>query len=56
MHLGKSVKCNMVMELIKISKKWFRKADLFDESVTHCESHGIKDKGTVISHQYLILT
>jgi hypothetical protein len=26
-----------------------------DESVEHCETHGITDKGTVTSHQYLVL-
>lgn len=55
LHLGKSTKCDMAKELQKISKRWFRAADLFDESVEHCESHGIRDKGTVTSHQYLIL-
>ncbi|MDP2303685.1 MAG: DNA methyltransferase [Ignavibacteria bacterium] len=55
LHLGKSVKCNMAEELQKISKRWFKTADLFDESVEHCESHGIRDKGTVTSHQYLVL-
>ncbi len=54
-HLGKSVKCDMAKELQRISKHWFRTADLFYESVEHCESHGIRDKGTVTSHQYLIL-
>jgi len=56
LHLGKSVKCDMAEELQKVSKRWFRAADLFDESVAHCESHGIRDKGTVSSHQYLVLT
>ena len=56
LHLGKSNKCDMAEELQKVSKKWFKKADLFDESVAHCESHGIRDKGTVTSHQYLVLT
>ncbi len=55
LHLGKSSKCDMAAELQKISKRWFRAADLFDESVEHCESHGIRDKGTVTSHQYLVL-
>jgi hypothetical protein len=55
LHLGKSVKCDMAKELQKVSKRWFKTADLFDESVEHCESHGIRDKGTVTSHQYLIL-
>ena len=54
-HLGKSVKCDMANELQRISKRWFRMVDLFVENVEHCESHGIKDKGTVTSHQYLIL-
>lgn len=55
LHLGKSKKCNMADELIKISKKWFRKYDLFTEDVTHCEKFGIKDLGTVEKHQFLIL-
>ena len=45
----------MAKELQKVSKRWFKTADLFDESVIHCESHGIRDKGTVTSHQYLVL-
>ena len=55
LHLGKSVKCDMAGELISLGRKWFRSADVFDESVAHCESHGIRDKGTVTSHQYLVL-
>lgn len=54
-HLGKSAKCDMALELQKISKRWFRTADLFNESVEHCESYGIRDVGTVTSHQYLVL-
>lgn len=55
LHLGKSVKCDMAEHLHKIGKQWFRSADIFNESVAHCESHGIRDKGTVTSHQYLVL-
>lgn len=55
LHLGKSSKCDMARELIRLGKKWFQSADVFDESVAHCESHGIRDKGTVTSHQYLVL-
>jgi len=55
LHLGKSIKCDMAKELQKVSKQWFKTTDLFDESVRHCESHGIRDKGTVTSHQYLVL-
>lgn len=55
LHLGKSAKCDMADHLQKLGKRWFRSVDLFDESVAHCESHGIRDKGTVTSHQYLVL-
>ena len=55
LHLGKSRKCNMSDELVRVSAPWFRVVDRFDESVTHTESHGIRDKGTVTSHQYLVL-
>jgi len=55
LHLGKSKKCDMAEELLKISKYWFKKADLFSEDVAHCASFGIRDIGTVTSHQYLIL-
>ncbi len=55
LHLGKSVKCDMAEELKRVSRRWFQVADLFIENVAHCESHGIRDKGTVTSHQYLIL-
>ena len=55
LHLGKSTKCDMADHLQKLGKRWFRSADVFDESVAHCESHGIRDKGTVTSHQYLVL-
>ena len=55
LHLGKSVKCDMADHLQELGKRWFRSVDVFDESVAHCESHGIRDKGTVTSHQYLVL-
>ncbi|MCP4357267.1 MAG: hypothetical protein GY796_04530 [Chloroflexi bacterium] len=56
LHLGRSVKCDMAAELERLGKRWFRSAEVFDESVAHCESHGVRDKGTVTSHQYLILS
>lgn len=55
-HLGSSKKCDMAEELAKVAKTWFRVADVFTECVSHCESHGIRDKGTVVAHQYLVLT
>jgi hypothetical protein len=45
----------MAKELAQVAKTWFRVADVFTESVSHCESHGIRDKGTVSNHQYLVL-
>ena len=29
--------------------------DLFNETVAHCEKHGIRDKGGTKEHQYLVL-
>lgn len=55
LHLGKSEKCDMADVLQKMGKRWFRQADILDESVEHCETHGVTDKGTVTSHQYLVL-
>ncbi len=54
-HLGASKKCDMASELARIAKTWFTVTDIFTESVIHCESHGIRDKGSVVSHQYLVL-
>jgi methylase of polypeptide subunit release factors len=54
-HLGKSSKCDMAKELARVGARWFAQSELFDESVEHCESHGLRDKGTVTSHQYLVL-
>ena len=54
-HLGESKKCDMAKELARVARHWFRVADTFTECVTHCESHGIRDKGTVVNHQYLVL-
>ena len=55
LHLGKSKKCDMAEEIANRSKRWFPNAETFVESVEHCESHGIRDKGTVTDHQYLLL-
>lgn len=55
MHLGKSKKCNMGVLLKEQSKKWFNHAELFDENVEHCNKFGIKDIGSVTSHQFLVM-
>jgi hypothetical protein len=55
LHLGKSRKCDMAQALARVAARWFCVADVFSENVEHCESHGIRDKGTVEEHQYLVL-
>ena len=55
LHLGESRKCDMAAHLKHVARHWFRVADEFRESVEHCESHGIRDKGTVTAHQFLVL-
>lgn len=54
-HLGHSDKCDMAKSLIPFAEKYFEILDIFTESVEHCEKHGIKDKGSVKGHQYLVL-
>jgi DNA modification methylase len=55
LHLGASRKCDMGKELSRLGSKIFELVDCFNEDVQHCESHGVRDKGTVTGHQYLIL-
>lgn len=55
LHLGNSAKCDMGAELSKRITPWFSIADVFTEGVDHCESHGIRDKGAVHGHTYLVL-
>lgn len=55
LHLGDSKKCDMGAELAKRVHPWFKVTDCFTENVEHCESHGIRDKGTVTGHTYLVL-
>ena len=56
LHLGDSKKCDMGTELAKRVDPWFYVEDCFTESVEHCESHGIRDKGSVTGHTYLVLS
>lgn len=53
-HLGKSAKCDMAAALTAVGSEHLDLVDSFAESVEHCESHGIRDKGTVTHHQYLL--
>ncbi|MEI6513815.1 MAG: DNA methyltransferase, partial [bacterium] len=54
-HLGKSRKCDMAAALVREANERFNVLDVFEEPVLHCEKHGVRDKGTVTDHQYLIL-
>ena len=54
-HLGKSRKCDMAREISEVARLWFRNVEVFAESVAHCESHGISDKGAVVEHTYLVM-
>lgn len=56
LHLGKSKKCNMAEVLAEKAKNWFHVYDIFEENVSETESHGIKDRGGTLEHQYLVLT
>lgn len=57
LHLGKSRKCDMGTALAGIAPTAGLKVEeVFNEDVGHCESHGVRDKGTVTAHQYLVLT
>ena len=54
-HLGYSKKCDMANELRPLAEKYFEILDIFNESVEHCQKHGVTDQGSVKSHQYLIM-
>jgi hypothetical protein len=56
LHLGQSPKCDMGAELKARVSPWFSVDDCFTEGVQHCETHGVRDKGTVSGHTYLVLT
>lgn len=55
LHLGTSAKCDMGVELARRVAPWYSVVDLFTEGVEHCESHGVRDKGAVYGHTYLVL-
>lgn len=55
LHLGKTAKCDMGIELQKRSSKWFDTVYFTGEDVTQIEKHGLKDKGATIEHEYLFL-
>jgi methylase of polypeptide subunit release factors len=55
LHLGKSSKKDMGVSLSYHAKSYFEHIELFQENVEEIEKHGISDKGTVDTHQYLLL-
>lgn len=55
LHLGKTSKVDMGVELSKRAKRWFDIVYLAGEDVSNIEKHGIKDKGVTIEHQFLFL-
>lgn len=55
LHLGKSNKKDMGVALSHYAKPYFDHIELFQEKVDNIEKHGISDKGTVDTHQYLLL-
>ncbi len=55
LHLGQSAKCDMAAEIANRAEPLFSVVDRFVEGVEHCESHGVRDKGTVSGHSYLVL-
>lgn len=54
-HLGKSSKKDMGMAIMPYAKKYFNRVELYNEDVSNIEKHGIKDKGSVDNHQYLVM-
>ena len=46
----------MAGEVARVARPWFRNVEVFAENVAHCESHGIRDKGTVVEHTYLLMS
>lgn len=54
-HLGKSKKKDMGEAIKPYAAKYFDSVELYNEDVSELEKHGIKDKGTVNVHQYLVM-
>lgn len=55
LHLGKTKKYDMGIELSSRAEKWFDIIYLASENVEELEKHGIKDKGGTVEHQFLFL-
>ncbi|WP_138826397.1 SAM-dependent methyltransferase [Bacillus altitudinis] len=55
LHLGKSDKCDMALELSKFAEPFFTVVHIVNENVENLEKHGISDKGATTDHQFLFL-
>lgn len=53
MHLGQTSKVDMAAEIVPIVSERFDIAYVDQECVRDTESHGLTDKGSTLSHQYL---
>jgi methylase of polypeptide subunit release factors len=53
-HVGKNKKVNMGEQFSKRQFSGFKLLDFFTENTAQLESHGIRDKGSTVEHQYLI--
>lgn len=55
MHVGKTPKHDMALELSNRCGKYFKIVYMFDESVEGGEKFGIRDQGATKAHQYIFL-
>lgn len=55
LHLGKSKKFDMATELAKLASEHFEIIHIGNENVEILEKHGISDKGSTTTHQFLFL-
>ena len=55
LHLGRTKKVDMADELSKYAQKHFVEIYRGEEDVSSVEKHGIKDKGSTTTHQFLFL-
>ena len=53
LHLGKTPKIDMALEIQKYSEKYFDTVYIGSESVSNIEKHGVRDKGNTVEHEYL---
>ena len=55
LHLGKTPKIDMALELQKYSEKYFDTVYVGTENVSNIEKHGVRDKGNTVEHEFLFL-